>query len=147
MIANGLAAVMVAHVVYPAIDSRPASLSKTWITQILRGELRFQGAVFTDDLSMGAAASAGDVVTRARLALAAGCDMLPVCNDRAAVHTLTKRLDTEPAPASQLRLVRMRGRDGLSVEELHAAPAWQEARESLARVMSPPALQLHSDSA
>jgi len=147
MIANALAAVMVAHVVYPAIDSRPASLSKTWITQILRGELRFQGAVFTDDLSMGAAASVGDVVTRARLALAAGCDMLPVCNDRAGVHTLVKRLDVEPAPASQLRLVRMRGRDGMSVEELHAAPAWQQARETLARVMSPPALQLHSDSA
>jgi beta-N-acetylhexosaminidase len=147
MIANALAAVMAAHVVYPAIDSRPASLSKTWITQILRGELRFQGAVFTDDLSMGAAASVGDVVTRARLALAAGCDMLPVCNDRAGVLTLVKRLDVEPAPASQLRLVRMRGRDGMSVEELHAAPAWQQARETLARVMSPPALQLHSDSA
>ena len=147
MIANGLAAVMAAHVVYPAIDSRPASLSKTWITQILRGELRFQGAVFTDDLSMGAAASVGDVVMRARLALAAGCDMLPVCNDRSGVHTLVKRLDVEPAPASQLRLVRMRGRDGMSVEELHAAPAWQQARETLARVMAPPALQLHSDSA
>ena len=147
MIANGLAAVMVAHVVYPAIDSRPASLSKAWITQILRGELRFQGAVFTDDLSMGAAASVGDVVTRARLALAAGCDMLPLCNDRAGVHALIKRLDVEPAPASQLRLVRMRGRDGMSVEELHAAPAWLQARATLARVMSPPALQLHPDSA
>ena len=89
---------------------------------MLRGELRFQGAVFTDDLSMGAAAaSVGDLVTRARLALAAGCDMLPVCNDRAGVRTLVERLEVEPAPASQLRLVRMRGRDGLSIEELHAA--------------------------
>jgi beta-N-acetylhexosaminidase len=147
LIANGLAAVMAAHVVYPAIDSLPASFSKTWITQILRGELRFQGAVFTDDLSMGGAASVGDLLTRARLALAAGCDMLLVCNDRAGVRTLIERLDAEPAPASQLRLVRMRGRDGMSVQELHTAPAWQQSREALARVMSPPALQLHSDSA
>jgi hypothetical protein len=41
----------------------------------------------------------------------------------------------------------MRGRDGMSVQELHTAPAWQQSREALARVMSPPALQLHSDSA
>jgi beta-N-acetylhexosaminidase len=134
-------------VVYPAIDSLPASFSKTWITQILRGELRFQGAVFTDDLSMGAAASAGDLVTRARLALAAGCDMLPVCNDRAGVRVLIEELAVEPAPASQLRLVRMRGRDGMNLEELHAAPAWHEARQMLARAMAPPTLQLHSGSA
>ena len=147
LIANGLAGVMAAHVVYPAIDSLPASFSKIWITQILRGELRFQGAVFTDDLSMGAASSAGDVVTRARLALAAGCDMLPVCNDRAGVRRLVAGLDVEPAPASQLRLVRMRGRDAMSVAELHAAPAWQQARQHLARVMSPPPLELQSGSA
>jgi beta-N-acetylhexosaminidase len=147
MIANGLAAVMAAHVVYPAVDSLPASFSKTWITQILRGELRFQGAVFTDDLSMGAAASVGDLVTRARLALAAGCDMLLACNDRAGVRVLIEELACEPAPASQLRLVRMRGRDGMSLEELHASAAWQEARQVLARAMAPPPLQLHSGSA
>jgi beta-N-acetylhexosaminidase len=147
LIANGLAAVMAAHVVYPAIDARPASFSRRWITQILRGELRFQGAVFSDDLSMGGAASVGDLLMRARLALAAGCDMLPVCNDRAGVRTLIERLDNEPAPASQLRLVRMRGRDGMSVQALHTAPSWQRSREALARVMSPPALQLHSDTA
>jgi beta-N-acetylhexosaminidase len=138
---------MAAHVVYPAVDALPASLSKRWITQILRGELRFQGAVFTDDLSMGAAASAGDLVARARLALDAGCDMLPVCNNRAGVRTLIEQLEPEPAPVSQLRLVRMRGRDGLSVEALQTAPAWQQSREALARVMAPPALQLHSDRA
>jgi len=147
LIANGLAAVMAAHVVYPAVDALPASFSERWITQILRGELGFQGAVFTDDLSMGAAASVGDLLRRAHLALAAGCDMLLVCNDRAGVRTLIERFVVEPAPASQLRLVRMRGRNGMSVEALHAGLAWQRSREALARVMSAPVLQLHSDSA
>lgn len=144
LITNGLAAVMAAHVVYPAVDALPASLSVRWIQEILRGELGFQGAVFSDDLSMGAAASAGDLATRARLALAAGCDMLPICNDRAGVRTLLARLAPEPAPASQLRLVRMRAREGTSVAALQASLPWQQSREALARAMAPPALHLQS---
>jgi beta-N-acetylhexosaminidase len=147
LIANGLAAVMVAHVVYPAVDAQPASVSPRWIQGILRGELRFQGAVFTDDLSMGGAASVGDLLTRSRLALDAGCDMLVVCNDREGVRTLIERLHPEPSPVSQLRLVRMRGRDGMSLEELHATPVWRQAREALARATARPALHLHSGSA
>lgn len=144
LVANNLAAVMAAHVVYPAVDALPASLSVRWIQDILRGELRFQGAVFSDDLSMGGAASAGDIVTRARLALAAGCDMLPVCNNRAGVTRLLEKLAIEPEPASQLRLVRMRGRDGLDVAALQASLPWQQARAALAQAMAPPALQLES---
>ena len=88
LIANGLPAVMVAHVVFPAIDAHPASLSRHWVREILRGDLGFQGAVFADDLSMAGAAAFGDIVARARLARGAGCDVLPVCNDRAAALAL-----------------------------------------------------------
>jgi beta-N-acetylhexosaminidase len=144
LIANALAGVMVAHVMYPAIDALPASLSKRWILGILRGDLRFQGAVFTDDLSMGGAASAGDVTTRARLALSAGCDMLPVCNNRPGVAALLDRLTFEPEPASQLRLVRMRGREVMSLEDLQSSAPWRESREALARALAPPALTLES---
>src|ERR1700716_3286774 len=103
--ATGLRPVMVAHVLFPAVDPPRASLSSRWIRDVLRGELRFQGVVFADDLSMGGAAAAyGDIVTRARQALVAGCDMLPVCNNRASVIELLEHLDAEPQPASSTPL-------------------------------------------
>ncbi|HVO49155.1 MAG TPA: beta-N-acetylhexosaminidase [Steroidobacteraceae bacterium] len=146
LIANGLPAVMAAHVLFPAVDPAPASLSSRWIRDVLRGDLRFQGVVFTDDLSMGGAAVAGDIVTRARQALAAGCDMLPVCNDRASVIRLLDELDVEPEPASRLRLVRMHGREGRSPQELQSLPEWTKSRELLARCTAAPTLNLEAGS-
>src|SRR5262245_57912047 len=110
LIANGLPSVMVAHVVFPAVDEHPASLSRRWIAEVLRGELGFQGAVFADDLSMAGAAQFGDIVARAGLARAAGCDVLPVCNDRASALRLLDGLRASPDPVSRLRLVRLHGR-------------------------------------
>jgi beta-N-acetylhexosaminidase len=145
LIANGLPAVMVAHILFPAVDPAPSSLSARWIRDVLRGELRFQGVVFTDDLSMGGAAAAfGDVVTRAKRALSAGCDMLPVCNQRPSVIELLDRLRVEPEPASGLRLVRLHGRGSLSPEDLKIRPEWPLAREWLERCAAPPALKLES---
>jgi beta-N-acetylhexosaminidase len=143
LIDNGLPAVMVSHVQFPAVDERPASSSSRWIRGVLRGDLRFQGPIFTDDLSMGAAAAAaGDIVTRCERAFAAGCDMLLVCNDRPAVVQLLDRLAIEPEPASQLRIVRMRGRDGLPWSELVASGAWGDAHAQLARMAAAPSLTL-----
>jgi len=145
LIANGLPAVMAAHVLFPAVDSLPASLSSRWIRDVLRGDLRFQGVVFCDDLSMGGAAAAyGDIVTRARQALSAGCDMLPVCNNRAGVVTLLDRLNVEPEPTSRLRLVRMHGKDGVPRRELTAVPEWKRSRELLARCAAAPTLNLEA---
>ena len=109
LIANGLAGVMVAHILLPAHDTAPASLSARWIRGVLRTQLNFQGAVFTDDLSMGAVAAGGDIVERCQRALAAGCDMLLVCNDPASRAAALAAVQAGPDPASQLRLVRMRG--------------------------------------
>lgn len=142
LISNSVPAVMVAHVLFPEIDDAPASLSSRWIRGVLREELRFKGAVFSDDLSMAGAAVGGDIVTRAQRALAAGCDVLPVCNERESVLTLLDKLTVEPEPASQLRIVRMRGREGMPRQELMASAAWQQSQQSLARSAAPPALRL-----
>jgi beta-N-acetylhexosaminidase len=142
LIANGLPAVLAAHVIYPDVDDAPASASPRWINGVLRGELGFKGVVFTDDMSMKGATAAGDVVTRSRRALDAGSDMVLICNDRPGAIQVVDNLDVEPAPASQMRLVRMRGREGSSPEELYASAEWQQSREFLARVSIPPALSL-----
>lgn len=144
LIDNGLAAVMVAHVLYPAVDARPASFSPRWIQGVLRSELRFGGLVVADDLSMGGAVSMGGMPERARQALAAGCDLLLVCNDRPGVEQLLQELPATIEPASQLRLVRMRAAKAAPFETLVASEAWQRAQPWLSRGAAAPELDLQA---
>lgn len=105
LIQDGLESLMTAHVRYTSVDPVPASLSRRWVKDILRKQLGFQGAVFTDDLSMGGAAAIGDMETRARMALDAGSDMLLVCNDRPATLALIDALhNVRPRPTASVRL-------------------------------------------
>jgi beta-N-acetylhexosaminidase len=142
LIDNNLPGIMAAHVVYPAVDTLPASLSRRWISDLLRGELGFHGCVFADDLSMAGAVAFGDVVERTRLAHVAGCDVLPICNDRASVLTVLDRfkIDLE-VPASQARLVRMRAR-GEPPVALPADAHWRATVQRIADLSAAPPLVL-----
>lgn len=86
-----LTSVMPAHVIYPKVDARPAGFSGKWLGEILRGQLRFNGAVFSDDLSMaGARVLDGQPVSPTQAAVAAlnaGCDMVLLCNQSAGEGT------------------------------------------------------------
>ncbi len=148
LIANGLPGVMVAHVLFPAVDNESvASVSSRWIRGVLRTDLGFKGAVFSDDMSMAGAAVTGDIIVRSKRALAAGCDMVLICNSRPSVVTVLEHLEVEPEPASHMRLVRMRGREGLTRDALMASSQWRECREHLARCAAPPALNLEAGQA
>ncbi|WP_111748237.1 beta-N-acetylhexosaminidase [Salinisphaera orenii] len=103
LIADGLESVMPAHVRYPAFDDTPASLSSTWLGEWLRGRLGFTGAVISDDLAMAGAAPGGMPSARAHAALAAGCDFLPLCHDRASVEVAVQTIAETDTGAAAVR--------------------------------------------
>jgi beta-N-acetylhexosaminidase len=97
---RGLEAIMPAHVIYPAVDEAPAGYSRRWLQEILRGQLGFDGLIFSDDLGMAGAQGVGDLVSRAEASLAAGCDMVLACNDFAGADHLLASFN--PAPGRDL---------------------------------------------
>ena len=127
LIKNGLAGIMPAHVIYSQIDSQPAGYSSFWIREVLRGQLGFQGVVFSDDLSMKAASVAGDVVDRANAAIRAGCDMALVCNDPDAAISVLDGLAEHSDPVAHVRLARMHGRHFVNRAKLLKDPQWHKA--------------------
>lgn len=125
LIAEGLEAIMPAHVVYPKVDPNPAGFSPFWLQQILRGDLKFNGTIFSDDLSMEGAASVGDFPQRAKLAQQAGCDMILVCNNPTAAEQVLNALPVTQDPLRQQRLQAMQGKPQLNREQLRNTEQWQ----------------------
>ena len=129
VIEAGVAAVMPAHVVYPQVDTEPAGYSKRWLQEILRGQLKFEGLIFSDDLSMEGAAVAGGPPERARAALAAGCDMVLLCNNPKGLDELLESLKEVPLEKLE-RLEKMMKQGG---RDLRKSVAYREAQEALQR--------------
>ncbi len=125
--------VMPAHVVYQAIDPRPAGFSPFWLQDVLRGRLQFDGVIFSDDLTMEAAAVAGDIVARVEAAYGAGCDMVLVCNRPDLADDLLARWSPVVPSHSRERILglRSRARHG-DMFDLELNAAYREARDMVA---------------
>lgn len=125
-----LNALMPAHVIYEKVDPNPAGFSPYWIQKILRQELKYEGVLFSDDLSMQAACVAGLADARIRAALDAGCDMGLVCNDRESACIALAGIENLPLP-NQERLERMRGKiPNIQIgEQLDLGNEWQSVRK------------------
>lgn len=136
LIASGLAGVMPAHVIYPSIDAHPAGFSSFWLQEVLRGKLRFQGLIFSDDLEMEGASAGGDIGQRARAALGAGCDMVLACNDFDKMIAVVRSCAGEDPAASLLRRVRMHGKHSITWQKLCKNTKWKQSVAELSKLIS-----------
>lgn len=129
-----LDALMPAHVIFSQIDNKPAGFSKIWLKDIIREQLKFDGVIFSDDLSMAGAQAAGDVSERVRAAINAGCDIALVCNDRVAAHEAAEAVQDLPYPDQQ-RLKNMRGQIPKWLGDLSSTcqqfEHWSQARHNV----------------
>lgn len=128
---NKLTAIMPAHVIYSQVDPEPASGSAYWLKQILRTQLGFKGIIFSDDLGMKGAGVMGSFVDRSRQALAAGCDILLLCNHREGVIEVLDRLNYSLSDTEKTRYLSLAKKRQFSLSELQATTRWIQAHRYL----------------
>jgi beta-N-acetylhexosaminidase len=124
----GADAVMLAHVVYPQVAPEPAGYSRVWIEDILRKQMGFRGVVFSDDIGMAAAFSAGGVKQRIDAHLDAGCDVVLVCHPELVEDSLAA---VQGRTLNTMALVGLIGRGGLGWDGLLADTRYDAAQSRL----------------
>lgn len=133
-LAAELDAMMMAHVVYPAVDELAAGYSPFWIKTMLRQKLGYSGTVFSDDLGMFAAEIAGSLADRVRISIAAGCDAALVC-DPDDVRQLLDGSDGADSisewPNAEVALKRLKGKSVLRREEMETVGEWRQWKKSI----------------
>ena len=124
----GADAVMMAHVCYPQVSVQAAGYSEVWIQQILKTELGFKGVVFSDDIGMAAAETAGGVGARIRLHLTAGCDVVLACPPA----MVGAALDAMPICDYGIdKLNNLRAKTSKAWQELIADHHYQQAKDAM----------------
>ena len=134
MIYYDIPGIMTSHVLFPKIDSKPVTFSSIWLKEILRRKMGFQGVIFSDDLTMEAAQGAGSMAQRANMALAAGCDMVLVCNNPKAADEVLQGTKPLSDPASHLRLIRMHGQKMTPLAQLFEHENYRQAVDVITRL-------------
>lgn len=124
-LARELQGIMPAHVIYSKIDPNPAGFSSFWLQDILRERLKFDGVIFSDDLSMEGAVATGSFSERAYAALDAGCDMVLVCNHRAGALEVLAALEKRGEFPVQSRFDALRGKFKQGWDALHNDANWK----------------------
>lgn len=130
----GADAVMMAHVSYPAVAPEPAGYSPRWLREILRNEMGFRGVIFSDDIGMAAAESAGGVAARIDAHLDAGCDVVLVCAPALVTDSL-RAMDCRPL-SNTATLSALLGRGPCGWDGLLADARYHQTRSLLTGVDS-----------
>lgn len=126
LIRTGISGLMPAHVTYPDIDNIPAGFSSVWLNRVLREQLKFRGAIFSDDLSMKGAEIMGDYAERTKVALEAGCDMTLICNNQEGVVYVLDNIKVWNNNQSQTSLENMHGDFNFTYDDLRSTKMWKE---------------------
>ena len=125
-----LGGIMPAHVLYTAVDDSSAGFSEVWIKDKLLGELNFKGIVFSDDLSMMAARAIPSPIERAKCALAAGCDMILVCNDKQSAIEISNWLEAESISKNAM-IHSMRANPAHKIQNIFEQDLWKSRVQTI----------------